>query len=262
MKATDFKRKKNSKEKISFLTCYDYPSARMLAETNLECVLVGDTLAMTVHGHDSTVTATMDMMILHTKAVARGLADQFLVSDMPFLSYRLSRKETMHHVMQLMQAGAHAVKIEGGDADVCETIAMITRAGVPVLGHIGMIPQSVHQFGGFRVQGKEDSSAENLLLQAKALENSGVIALVLECIPAQLAKQITNSLSIPTIGIGAGADTDGQILVWHDMLGLQDEIKPKFVKYYLQGKQIFADAIKAFVDDVKQGRFPEKHHEY
>lgn len=262
MKATDFKRKKNAQEKISCLTCYDYPSARLLAETSLDCILVGDSVAMTVHGHESTVMATMDMMVMHTQAVSRGLGSQFLISDMPFLSYRTSLETSMRHVMQLMQAGAHAVKIEGGDAALCETMAMITHAGVPVVGHLGMTPQSVHQLGGFRVQGKEQAQAANLMREAKALEEAGAIAVVLECVPADLAKRITTHLAIPTIGIGAGCDTDGQILVWHDVLGLQDELKPKFVKQYAQGKSLFTDAVAAYVADVKQSAFPEVCHMY
>lgn len=262
MKATEFKIKKKAQEKIVCLTCYDYPSARLLAETALDCILVGDSVAMAVHGYESTVMATMEMMVMHTQAVARGLGQQFLISDMPFLSYQISHQTTMRHVMQLMQAGAHAVKIEGGDPALCETMTRITRAGVPVIGHIGMTPQSVHQFGGFRVQGKELSQAANLMREAKALEEAGAIALVLECVPAELAKRITEQLSIPTIGIGAGCDTDGQILVWHDVLGLQDELKPKFVKHYAQGKHLLKDAVSAYVLDVKQAVFPEARHMY
>lgn len=262
MKTTDFKRKKIAGEKISCLTCYDYPSARTVAETMLDCILVGDSVAMAVHGHESTVMATMEMMVMHTQAVSRGLGPQFLISDMPFLSYRLSQPDTMRHVMQLMQAGAHAVKIEGGDAALCETMAMITSAGVSVVGHIGMTPQSMHQLGGFRVQGKEVSQAESLMLEAKALEEAGAIALVLECIPATLAKRITDNLTIPTIGIGAGPDTDGQILVWQDLLGLQNELKPRFVKYYAQGKEVFCDAINLYVEEVKAALFPAQTHFY
>src|SRR3990167_1683861 len=168
MKTTDFKKKKQLHEKITMLTCYDYPSARIIAESHLDCVLVGDSVAMVVHGHDSTIMATMEMMILHTKAVARGLKQQFLISDLPFLCHRLSPSETIHHVRQLMQAGAHAIKIEGGDPKTCALISDLVSAGVPVLGHIGLTPQSVHQLGGYRVQGKEAQQAELILEQAKS----------------------------------------------------------------------------------------------
>jgi len=262
MKIHDFKQKKAHKTKISMLTCYDYPSARMIAESNIDCVLVGDSVAMTVHGHDSTIMATMEMMILHTAAVARGITQQFIVSDLPFLCHRISQADTIQNVKHLLQAGAHGVKIEGGDEDVCKTIAYLTTAGIPVMGHIGLTPQSVHQLGGYKVQGKEKEQALALLQQAKNLETAGCFALVIECVPTQLAKTITAALDIPTVGIGAGVETDGQVLVWHDMLGLQTEFKPRFIKHFAQGKDVLLAGINAYAAEVHHAHFPTTEHAF
>lgn len=262
MKVHDFKRKKQDGTKISMLTCYDYPSACIVAQSHIDCVLVGDTVAMTVHGFDNTVMATIEMMVAHTQAVARGLQGQFLISDLPFLCHKLSQEQTVQNVKKLMQAGAHAVKIEGADDDTCATISYLSHAGIPVIGHIGLTPQSVHQLGGFRVQGKTPAQEELLCQQALRLQQAGCFALVLECIPQHLAKTITESLSIPTIGIGAGHHTDGQVLVWHDLLGLQDEMNPKFVKKYLQGKDLFINALNAYAQQVQQTSFPAPEHCY
>ncbi|KTD01619.1 3-methyl-2-oxobutanoate hydroxymethyltransferase [Fluoribacter gormanii] len=262
MKIHDFKRKKDEQQKISMITCYDYPSACIVAESNIDCVLVGDSVAMAVHGHETTVTATMEMMILHTQAVARGLNQQFLISDLPFLCHKSSLSHTVENVKRLLQAGAQAVKIEGADADTCQTISHLVNAGVPVIGHIGLTPQSIHQLGGFKIQGKNQEQAEQLLQQAHQLEAAGCFALVIECVPQQLALTITESLSIPTIGIGAGFHTDGQVLVWHDMLGLQTEFNPKFVKRYLQGKELLLGALNAYAQQVQQVNFPTAEHSF
>ncbi|MCP0913918.1 MULTISPECIES: 3-methyl-2-oxobutanoate hydroxymethyltransferase [Legionella] len=262
MKIHDFKRKKELNAKISMLTCYDYPSACMITESKVDCVLVGDSLAMTVHGHESTIMATMGMMEMHTAAVARGLRGKFLVSDLPFLSYRISRAETMKNAQRLMQAGANAIKLEGADPDICETISYLVTSGIPVMGHIGLVPQSVHQLGGYVVQGKKNDEAKLLLEQAKQLEAAGCFALVIECVPSQVAKSITASLAIPTIGIGAGAETDGQILVWHDMLGLQTAFKPRFVKHFSQAKELMLQAIDAYVQQVQKTEFPAAEHTF
>lgn len=262
MKIVDFKRKKAAREKISFITCYDYPSARTVAESTLDAILVGDSVAMTVHGHDTTVMATMDMMTLHTEAVARGLGKQFLVSDLPFLAHRVSAADTIQNVRRLMQAGAHAIKLEGADAHTCITIETIVTAGVPVMGHIGLTPQSVHQLGGYKVQGKQEAQAASLVEQALALEAAGCFALVIECVPEALAQRITQALSIPTIGIGAGVHTDGQILVWHDLLGLQTEFLPRFAKQFTQAKPILLQAINTYASDVTQASFPTPEHSY
>jgi 3-methyl-2-oxobutanoate hydroxymethyltransferase len=173
MNILDFKNKKDLNQKISMITCYDYPSARIVAESNIDCVLVGDSVAMAVHGLDSTIMATIDMMVLHTESVARGLKNQFLISDLPFLSYRISKEDTLTNVKRLLQAGAHAIKLEGGDADACQTIAYLTTCGVPVMGHIGLMPQSVHHHGGYRVQGREEEKAQQLIQHAQQLEQAG-----------------------------------------------------------------------------------------
>lgn len=262
MKIHDFKRKKQESTKISMLTCYDYPSACIIAESHIDCVLVGDSVAMAVHGHATTLMATIEMMVLHTQAVSRGLKHQFLIADLPFLSHKMSTNNTLLDVRQLMQAGAHAVKIEGADKQTCQRIAYLVDAGIPVIGHIGLTPQSVHQLGGFKVQGKNQEQAEHLLQQALELEQAGCFALVIECVPQQLATHITQALSIPTIGIGAGSGTDGQVLVWQDMLGLQTEFNPKFVKHYAQGKSIFLNAINAYAEEVRLGHFPFIEHAF
>jgi 3-methyl-2-oxobutanoate hydroxymethyltransferase len=262
MKIHDFKRKKQEKQKITMLTCYDYPSACTIAESNIDCVLVGDSVAMAVHGYDTTIMATIDMMVLHTQAVARGLKHQFLISDLPFLSHKISLPHTVEQVSSLLRAGAHAVKIEGADTDTCNTISHLVTAGIPVMGHIGLTPQSIHQLGGFKIQGKSQEQADILLQQALNLEQAGCFALVIECVPQHVAKILTQALSIPTIGIGAGTETDGQILVWHDMLGLQTHFNPKFVKRYVKGKEILLDAINAYTQEVQQVNFPTKEHSF
>lgn len=262
MKIHDFKQKKQDQQKICMMTCYDYPSARTIAESEIDCVLVGDSVAMAVHGHETTLMATLEMMVLHTRAVARGLAKQFLIVDLPFLSHKISLANTVSDCKQLLQAGAHAVKIEGADSDTCQTIAYLVNAGVPVVGHIGLTPQSIHQLGGYKVQGKNQAQAESLLQQAYDLESAGCFALVIECVPQHLATSITQALTIPTIGIGAGAGTDGQVLVWHDMLGLQTYFNPVFVKKYAQGKQYFLEAINQYAQDVRQVHFPQTEHAF
>ncbi|MBI2784896.1 MAG: 3-methyl-2-oxobutanoate hydroxymethyltransferase [Legionella longbeachae] len=262
MKIHDFKRKKEEQQKIAMITCYDYPSACIVAESNIDCVLVGDSVAMAVHGHDTTIMATMDMMVLHTQAVARGLNHQFLVSDLPFLSHKISLTHTIENVKNLLRAGAQAIKIEGADPDTCQTISYLVNAGIPVMGHIGLTPQSIHQLGGYKVQGKSQEQADNLTQQALNLEKAGCFALVIECVPQQLAQTITHTLSIPTIGIGAGFHTDGQVLVWHDMLGLQTSFNPKFVKRYAQGKELLLNALNTYAYQVQQVSFPAAEHTF
>lgn len=262
MNVHDFKHKKEQHSKISMLTCYDYPSACIVAESEVDCVLVGDSVAMAVHGHSTTIMATMEMMVLHTAAVARGIGKKFLISDLPFLCQRISHAHTIENVRQLLQAGAQAIKIEGGDEDTCKIIASLVTSGVPVIGHIGLTPQSIHQLGGYKIQGKKQAQAAHLLQQAKNLEAAGCFALVIECVPGQLAKTITKQLSIPTIGIGAGADTDGQVLVWHDMLGMQTHFKPRFIKHFMQGKAMLLDAINTYVEQVQGTHFPAVEHTY
>ncbi len=258
----DFKRYKEQQQKISMVTCYDYPSARIVAESTVDCVLVGDSVAMAVHGHDSTIMATPEMMLLHTAAVARGLQNQFLVSDLPFLCHRGTFSDTLHHVKGLMQAGAQAIKLEGADRVLYQTITDLVTAGIPIMGHIGLTPQSIHQLGGYKVQGKEQEQAALLLQQASQLEAAGCFAIVIECVPKQVAKSITDLLTIPTIGIGAGASTDGQILVWHDLLGLQSTFKPRFIKQFADGKTVFLHALNAYAAQVQEAHFPSSEHAF
>ena len=260
MKIHDFKQKKQEQHKFAVVTCYDYPSACIVAESEVHCVLVGDSVAMAVHGHSNTLMANIEMMALHTKAVARGLDKQFLITDLPFLSHKISLEHTMQDVKHIMQAGAHAVKIEGADSNTCSTISHIVHSGVPVMGHIGLTPQSIHQLGGFKVQGKDQEHANFLVQQAQNLEEAGCFTLVIECVPHDLAKTITNSISIPTIGIGAGVDTDGQVLVWHDMLGLQDSFNPKFVKRFANGKTLLLEGLNAYAEQVEKRQFPSDEY--
>lgn len=262
MKIHDFKRKKIEQHKISLITCYDYPSACTVAESDIDCILVGDSVAMAVHGHKNTLMATTDMMVLHTEAVARGLGKQFLVTDLPFLSHKISLAHTMQEVKRIMQAGAHAVKIEGANQDTCDTISLLVQAGVPVMGHIGLTPQSIHQLGGYKIQGREEDCAQQLMQQAHALEQAGCFALVIECVPHALSSSITRALTIPTIGIGAGHATDGQVLVWHDMLGLQNSFNPKFVKKFAQGKEVLLTALNDYAEHVEKGLFPSTEHSF
>lgn len=262
MKVHDFKRKKQEGSKICMLTCYDYPSARIIADSQVDCILVGDSVAMVVHGYDNTLMATMDMMVLHTQAVARGAPNHFIVSDIPFLCHKISLAQTVENVKRLMQAGAHAIKIEGADPNTCETITHLVQAGVPIIGHLGLTPQSIHQLGGYRVQGKTKNQEAALMQQAQHLEQAGCSALVLECIPQLLAQTITQSLNIPTIGIGAGVHTDGQVLVWHDLLGLQSDINPRYVKIFAQGQDAFLKAINAYAQQVHKASFPTAEHAF
>lgn len=262
MKIQDFKQKKQEQSKISMLTCYDYPSACIIAESNIDCVLVGDSVAMAVHGHSTTIMATIEMMELHTQAVARGLNKQFLITDLPFLAHKSSQTNTVENVKKLLQAGAQAIKIEGADKDTCQTISHLVNAGIPIMGHIGLTPQAIHQLGGYKVQGKNDEQAEMLVQQALSLEQAGCFAVVIECVPQSLAKIITDSLTIPTIGIGAGSGTDGQVLVWHDMLGLQTSFNPKFVKKFFRAKDHFIDALNTYAEQVQQMHFPTNEHAF
>lgn len=256
-----FEKMKKEKQKISMATCYDFTSAKILNQTDIDCLLVGDSLAMVMHGHPTTVQATTEMMTLHTACVARGAPSKFLVADMPFLSHRKGIPAALETVDQLMKAGAHAVKIENvrGHEDV---IRCIVEAGVPVMGHLGLTPQSIHQLGGFRVQGRQEAAARQLIDDCLKLEALGCFSLVLECVPTELAKEITERLSIPTIGIGAGPHVDGQVLVFQDLLGLNGEFKPKFLRKYLNGQDLFVGAFNQFNKDVKSVQFPNAEESY
>jgi 3-methyl-2-oxobutanoate hydroxymethyltransferase len=254
--------KKTQGEKISMVTAYDYPSARMADEAGIDMILVGDSLGMAMLGYENTLPVTMDEMIHHTKAVSRGARKAMIVGDMPFLSYHLSVEKAVANAGRFIQeAGAQVVKLEGGQERL-EVIKGIIAAEIPVLGHLGLTPQSVYQMGGFKVQGKNKAQAEKLLFEARLLEEAGVFGLVLECVPAPLAELISKNLSIPTIGIGAGAGCDGQVLVWHDLLGITQDMKPRFVKKYADLHDEIVNALKMYKDEVEKGEFPQEEHSF
>lgn len=251
----EFSRAKRESHPIVMLTAYDVLMARIVAGSGIDAILVGDSVAMVVHGHPSTVHATTEMMAAHVAAVRRGAPDMVVVADMPFLTARRGRQAATEAAGILMQAGATAVKIEGvaGHADV---IAHIVESGIPVMGHLGLTPQSVHQFGGYRIQGREPDEAAQLRRDARALEEAGAFAIVLECVPGALAKTVTAERAIPTIGIGAGADTDGQVLVLTDLLGLDERFHPGFARTYLDGAALVRDAVNRYARDVRTAGFP------
>lgn len=253
----DYKRRG---EKFPMLTAYDTPTARILDEAGIPVLLVGDSLANVILGYDSTIPVTMDEMLHHTRAVARGATNALVVGDMPFGSYQASHDEGMTNGMRFLKEGrAGAVKLEGPQT---ELIASLVAAGVPVMGHLGLTPQSVHQFGGYKVQGRTEEQAESTLRWAKEIEDAGAFALVLEAVPSELATRITAALSIPTIGIGAGPGCDGQVLVIHDLIGLTDGKAPRFVKRYADVRSTIADAAASFADEVARGTYPGPEHSY
>lgn len=253
---------KESKEPITMLTAYDFPSAKQAELAGIDMILVGDSLGMVVLGYDSTIPVTVSDMIHHTKAVKRGAKDTFIVTDMPFMSYHLSKDETMKNAARIMQeGGADAVKIEGADG-VTSVIEALTFGGIPVISHLGLTPQSVNVLGGYKVQGKNAEAARKLIEDAKKCEEAGAIALVLECVPQQLAEEITRLLSIPTIGIGAGSNTDGQVLVYHDLVGYGSGYVPKFVKQYASISETVQTSISQYISDVKNRSFPEEKHSF
>jgi 3-methyl-2-oxobutanoate hydroxymethyltransferase len=249
-------------EKITCLTAYDYSFARILDDAGVDILLVGDSLGCVVQGQSSTLPVTLDEMIYHTRAVARGRRRALVVGDMPFLSYQVNAEEALRNAGRLLQEGAaEAVKLEGGVA-MRETIAKIVQVGIPVMGHVGLTPQSVHSFGGYKIQGKDKNRREAVLRDALAVEEAGAFSVVLEGMPKDLAKEITERLTIPTIGIGAGVNCDGQVLVIHDMLGLFDDFRPKFVKRYAELKDVMTGAVKDFISDVREKKFPGEEHSF
>jgi 3-methyl-2-oxobutanoate hydroxymethyltransferase len=261
MGSLDFRRAKAEGRKLSMVTCYDYTFARLLAASAIDGILVGDSAAMVMHGHGSTLHATVDLIRLHTEAVARGAGDKFVVADMPFLSFRKGLTAALDSAHALMTAGAHAVKLEGVDGHE-NVIQRLVESGIPVMGHLGLQPQSVHAYGGFRVQGRRSEAAERISRQAATLEELGAFAIVLECVPAHLAEEITAAIRIPTIGIGAGVGCDGQILVLQDLLGLNMDLHPRFVRPFLNGAHGVLDAIARFDESVKSGAFPALEETY
>jgi 3-methyl-2-oxobutanoate hydroxymethyltransferase len=253
---------KQGGEKITCLTAYDYSFARILDEAGVDMLLVGDSVGCVVQGNHNTLAVTMDEMIYHTRAVVRGRKRALVIGDMPFLSYQASKEQALQNAGRfLKEAGAEAVKLEGGVA-VKETIAATVNAGIPVMGHIGLTPQSVHQFGGYKIQGRDKTRREIVLRDAVAVEEAGAFAVVLEGMPLDLAEEITKRLTIPTIGIGAGVHCDGQVLVIHDMLGLFDDFTPKFVKRYADLKKTMTGAIKDFIGEVREQKFPMEEHSF
>lgn len=243
------------------LTCYDYTSACLLADTAIDAILVGDSLAMTMHGFQNTLHANIEMMAYHTAAVQRGAPKKFIISDMPFLSYRISHEDSMKNALRLMQAGAQAIKLEGAAGNT-ELIRHLVDSGIPVMGHLGLTPQLISTLGGYNIQGKTEKTAQVLLNDAQALQQAGCFALVLECIPSTLAKEISLQLTIPTIGIGAGVHTDGQVLVWQDMLGLNPQFKTKFVKNFVAGAELFKQGIEQYITEIQTGVFPSDAHSF
>ena len=255
-----FHLKKKAGEPISMLTAYDYATSLALDRAGIDSILVGDSLGMVVLGYETTLPVTMDDMLHHCRAVARGAKRALLIGDMPFMSYQVSVETGVANAGRFLQeAGMDAVKLEGG-SDRAETIRAIVACGIPVMGHLGLTPQSVHQFGGFRAQGKTAAAAAQLVRDADALQAAGCFALVLEAIPSELAKLVSERLDIPTIGIGAGADCDGQVLVTHDLLGLFDRFTPRFVKRYADLHQVMGQAFEAYLAEVAAGRFPGEEH--
>ena len=257
----ELEKMKQANEKISMLTAYDYPSARLVEAAEVDTILVGDSLGMVVLGYDSTVPVTMEEMLHHTKAARRGAMQTFLIADLPFMSYATSDLALMNAGRLIKEGGADAVKLEGGE-NVVPIVQTLTRAGIPVVAHIGLTPQTANQLGGFKVQGRDLVCAQQLVKDAHALELAGAFLIVLEAIPGQVAHQISTELKIPTIGIGAGVDCDGQVLVFHDILGLFERFKPKFVKQYAKLGQEAVQAIRSFHDEVKSSHFPADEHTF
>lgn len=257
-----FQEAKDNNRKISMLTAYDYSMAKMVDAAGIDSVLVGDSLGMVFQGNESTLPVTLDEMIYHTKAVVRGVKNALVVADMPFLSYHVSKEEAVRNAGRMIkEGGAEAVKMEGGSL-FSETIKAVVDAQIPVMGHIGLTPQSVNAFGGFKVQGKDEQSAKRIWEDAKLLEEAGVFAITLECIPDKLAQLITKSLRIPTIGIGAGKSCDGQVLVINDMLGMFSDFVPRFIKQYAKLNTEITAAVQDYIAEVREGDFPAGEHTF
>lgn len=262
MTATDFIELKEKRQCITMMTAYDYTSAMLVDEAGMDVILVGDSLGMVILGYENTLQVTMEDMLHHTRAVSRGAGKSMVIADMPFLSYQISTEEAVRNAGRFIkESGAHAVKLEGGKS-VAPQISAILNAQIPVLGHLGLTPQSVHRFGGFKVQAKDESAARELIEEALMLQDLGVFGIVLECIPEALAKMVSEKLLIPTIGIGAGAGCDGQVLVLQDVLGLNRGFTPKFVKRYAELGDAMVSALRLYAEEVRQGTFPEPKHTF
>lgn len=263
LSVTDIRAMKAAGHKIAAVTAYDHPSGRLADAAGMDLVLVGDSLGTALQGHDTTLPVTMDQMIYHTAMVSRAVRRALVVGDMPFMSYQPGIAAALANAGRfLAEGGATAVKLEGGHAAALERIAALVEAGIPVMGHVGLTPQSVHAMGGYRVQGKGEADAERVVREARAVEEAGAFAIILEGIPEKLAKQVTEAVSIPTVGIGAGVHCDGQILVWHDLLGITEGRVPRFVKPYARVGATIRKALKAYARDVADGTFPGSDHTY
>jgi 3-methyl-2-oxobutanoate hydroxymethyltransferase len=259
---TDLLTMKVAGRRIVVLTCYDAVFARLLEQAGVDVLLVGDSLNQVLAGHETTLSTTLDQMIYHAASVRRGSHRALVFVDLPFLTYQISIPEAIRNAGRVLQeTGAHGVKLEGG-SHMAETVAALVDRGIPVIGHLGLTPQSVHALGGYRVQGREEKGADRMLQDAKALEAAGACAIVLELIPASLAARISKSLTIPTIGIGAGPGCDGQVLVLHDMLGLNEQFAPKFLKHYAKLGESVREAVRGFAADVRDGKYPGKEHSF
>lgn len=251
--------KKKKKEKITMLTAYDFSTALILDRCGVDILLVGDSVGPIFSGYENTLPVTTEEILYHTKAVNRARKNALLVADMPFLSYQVSYEEAVKNCGLMLKAGAEAVKLEGGQ-EIADLVRKLSLSGIPVMGHIGLTPQSVHSMGGYKVQGKTEESRKKLITSAKALEEAGVFSIVLECVPEDVAREITETISVPTIGIGAGRYCDGQVLVINDILGLFEGFRPKFVKKYVDLAPIIENAVKSYIEEVKAGKFPEETH--
>jgi 3-methyl-2-oxobutanoate hydroxymethyltransferase len=259
---TDLLAMKDAGRRIVMLTCYDAIFARLLDASDVDILLVGDSLNQVIAGHETTLSATLDQMIYHAAAVRRGTRRGLVFVDLPFLTYQISIPEAIRNAGRVLQeTGAHGVKLEGG-SHMVETVSALVERGIPVMGHLGLTPQSVHALGGYRVQGRGEAAADRLLNDAKLLQSAGACAVVLELIPAPLAGRVSQSLSIPTIGIGAGPMCDGQVLVLHDMLGLNEQFAPKFLKQYATLGQTVREAVRAFAGEVRESKYPGKEHSF
>jgi 3-methyl-2-oxobutanoate hydroxymethyltransferase len=254
---------KEQGQPIVALPAYDYLFSKILEEAGVDMILIGDSLGQVVLGYDSTIPVTLDEMIHHAGAVRRGAPDTFLVLDMPFLTYQVSPEEALRNAGRAMkESGVEAVKVEGGDAETCRTVSRLVNAGIPVMGHLGFTPQSVHALGGYRVQGRGQDAADRILTEAAALQGAGCFAIVLELIPADLAQLVTGSLTIPTIGIGAGPDCDGQVLVLYDALGLNPSFRPRFLKHFAELGESAREGVDSYIREVRDGQFPGSEHSF
>lgn len=257
----DFYTAKQAGKKISLVTCYDATFAALIAPTDIDAILVGDSVAMVVYGHDTTIPADLKMMTDHVSAVRRGAPDKFIIGDMPFLAHRKGTTAAVEAAGELLKAGANAVKLEGAQGHI-DTVRYIVESGIPVMGHLGLTPQLVHQLGGFKVQARNVDAAEALIEDAKALEKAGCFSMVLECVPRDVAKRVTEAVRIPTIGIGAGQSTDGQVLVLQDLLGLNTRFQPRFVRKFTEGAETVTDALSLYVNEVQSGGFPAEKESF